>query len=99
MKATIPITVFVTLDVPEEFRGAITKDDLRNMAKGAVPESPIIGTREGVINGIQVEVDGVCQELEGQPVMADVFIETDMANDDAEVEFEDEDFTGGARHA
>lgn len=38
-KATMKLTVLVTLDVPAEYAAKVTREDLINMARSAVPDS------------------------------------------------------------
>lgn len=95
-KATMKLTVLVTLDVPAEYAAKVTREDLINMARSAVPDSlthpdPANG-RGGPCDGTQVTVEDVCQEEGDQPVFADVNIEHDQM-EDVGIEFEDEGFT------
>lgn len=97
-KVTVTLQVLVTLDVPEEYAGLVTEDDIKEMAQGAVPDSmespdPETGLG-GCRNGVQVTVDGVCifEDKERKvPTFADVFIEHDCTAD-MDIEFEDPGF-------
>lgn len=98
-RVTVTLQVLVTLNVPEEYAGLVTADDLREMAQGAVPDSmehpdPETGLG-GCRDGTQVTVDGVCQFEDDEdkvPAFADVFIEHDCTAD-MDIEFVDEGFT------
>ena len=92
-KATVKLTVLVTLDVPGELAGRITREDLVGMARGCCPDSM---TRPGAPTGIQVSVDGFCQEEGGQPVIADAFVEHDICSE-CDIEFEEEGFAAAER--
>ena len=94
-KATVTLKVMVTLDVPAEYAAKVTRDDLVQMARCAVPDSsehpdPKTGLG-GARNGVQVEVEEVCQFEDDQPVFADVTIEHDTF-DRVDVDLEDEGF-------
>lgn len=98
-KVTVTIPVLVTLDVPEEYAGQVTQDDIQEMAQNAIPDSmehpdPETGLG-GCRNGVQVVVDGVCKFNDPErkdPAFADVFIEHDCTAD-LDYEFEDPGFT------
>lgn len=96
-KATVTVQVMVTLDIPAEFAGKCTRDDLIEMARSSIPDSmvhpdPVHGLG-AAINGTQLIVHEKAQEDEtGSPVFADVFIEHDTCSD-AEVDYEDDVFT------
>ena len=87
--ATVTLSVMVTLDVPDELAGKVTRDDLISMARGSIPDSL---SCPGPPSGIQVLVDNVCQEKDGRPVFAEVFVEHDICGE-GEIEFEDDGFT------
>lgn len=91
-RATIELKVLVTLDVPEEFAGKVSREDLVEMARSAVPDSSV--TPSGLPNGVQVTVRSRAQEdKDGEPVFADVDnVEHDIC-DDPDIEFVDEGFT------
>ena len=88
-EVTVKLSVYVTLDVPEELAGKVTREDLVSMARDACPDSM---TTPGAPTGIQVCVEEVAQEDGGMPVFAGVFVEHDIC-EDAEIEFDDEGFT------
>lgn len=87
--ATVTLSVMVTLDVPDELAGKVTRDDLISMARETIPDSL---TTPGPPSGIQVLVDNVGQEKDGRPVFAEVFVEHDICGE-GEIEFEDDGFT------
>ena len=94
--ATITLRVIVALEIAQELAAEVTRDDLVSMARGAIPSSmttpdPTTG-RGGPLDGVQVEVEGVCQEEDGEPVFADVTIEHDICTE-PEIEFETDGFT------
>ncbi len=95
MKVTINLRVMVTLDVPEEYAGNVTRDDLIDMARGCIPDSlvhPDPKTGLGApCNGTQMIIKGCGQEQDGHPVFADVNIEHDIC-DEPDIEFCDEGF-------
>lgn len=90
-KATVTLSIDVTLDVPAEFAAKVSQNDLIEMARAAIPDS---GTTPNPLpNGVQVTLDGVGQEDEKkQPVFADVYhVEHDTFNE-PDIEFCDEGF-------
>lgn len=91
-KATMTLTVLVTLDVPAEQAAKVSKDDLIYMARCALPDS---GTHpRSAPDGVQVTIDDCCQEdAKGEPIFADVWhVEHDQMTD-VDVDLEDEGFT------
>lgn len=90
--ATITLQVLVALDVPAEYAAKVTKDDLVEMARSAIPDS-FTAPPHGPILGVQVTVDEVCQlDTNHAPVFADVQIEHDIIHD-PDIQFDDEGFT------
>lgn len=80
--------MLVTLDVPNPYAAKVTMDDLVDMARAGCPDSSV---NPGPPDGTQVTVDADCQEEDGEPVFADVFVEHDITSD-PEVEFADSGF-------
>jgi hypothetical protein len=84
--AIVSLSLLVTLDVPKELAGKVTREDLVNMAHASCSVCT-----SGL--GIQVTVENVGQEeKDGQPVFADVLVERDICRD-PEIEFEEDGFT------
>jgi hypothetical protein len=79
--AIVTVSMMVALDVPEEYAAEITRADLVAMAVAACETK----------DGIQVSVNNVCQEKDGEPVFADLFFE-DNTRPDPEIEFESDEF-------
>lgn len=90
-KVTVTLSIMVTLDVPEEQAKKMTRDDIISAARNAIPDHS--QHPNPLPNGVQVEVDEVCQEdAEGNPIFADVdFVEHDIIQD-PEIEFIDDGF-------
>lgn len=87
-EAIVTIPVMVTVTVPDEFAGKVTREDLVQMARAACPESSVT---PGPPNGTQVELDGVAQEDgEGEPIFADLHVEHDVDSDTCDIEFVDD---------
>ena len=79
--AVVTVSMMVSLDVPEDYAAEITRADLVEMAVAACESK----------DGIQVSVNHVCQEKDGEPVFADVFCE-DNTRPDPEIEFVSSEF-------
>lgn len=99
-KVTLTVPVLVTLTIPEEYAGKVSREDILEMAKSAIPDSSVhpdpANGMGGCLNGVQLVVEGCCQEdEEKEPVFADVYLEHDCTLDaeDIDFEFEDEGFT------
>jgi hypothetical protein len=95
-KATVTLSLLVTLDVPDEYVAKVTREDLIEMARSAVPDSmalpdPASG-HGGAADGTQTIVEGVAQEdAQRQPIFAEVFIEHDICAD-VEIDFDEDGF-------
>lgn len=90
-KVTVTLPVLVTLDVPEEQAKQMTREDIISAARNAVPDHS--QHPNPLPNGVQVEVDEVCQEdAEGMPIFADVYhVEHDIIQD-PDIQFDDVGF-------
>src|SRR4051812_18415454 len=64
----VTLTMMVTLEMPDDVAGQVTRKDLVEMASAACCNQT---------DGIQLVVEHVAQEKDGQPVFADVFLECD----------------------
>ena len=107
--ATVTLSVKVTLDVPEEWAGQLSYEDLEDMAREACPDTmerlradvPSLSRRGGwrlrdacrgcPPSSVQVIMEDDGQEVDGEPVMADVFVQHDFLGG-TEIEFKGKKF-------
>lgn len=97
---TLTVPVLVTLTIPEEYAGKVSREDILEMARSAIPDSSVHPDPEnglgGCPNGVQITLDSTCQEDEQkEPIFADVNLEHDctVTAEDIDFEFEDDSFT------